>query len=220
MSRRNRNLSFLLFLLLVVSSAVVRGEDVVRVACVGNSITFGAGIRNRSENCYPAQLGKALGDRYQVRNFGVSGATLLKKGDKPYWKEQALKSACEFRPHVVVIKLGTNDTKPFNWKHKDDFEPDLTAMVDHFAALPEKPRVMLCKPVPVFRDRWGINDKTVREGVIPIISAVAKKKSLPVVDLYEALNGQSRLFPDGVHPDADGAKIIADTVRQAILDDR
>ena len=60
-------------------------EETIRVACVGNSITYGAGIENRVKDSYPAQLGRMLGDRWETRNFGVSGATMLKKGDNPYW---------------------------------------------------------------------------------------------------------------------------------------
>src|SRR5882757_5476065 len=57
----------------------------IRVACVGDSITFGAGVENREFNCYPVVLGKLLGRRFEVKNFGVNGATLLKKGDLSYW---------------------------------------------------------------------------------------------------------------------------------------
>ncbi len=87
----------------------------IRIACVGDSITFGATIKNRTQHCYPAELGGLLGKKYEVRNFGVNGATLLKRGDRPYWKLPAFKAATDFAPTIVIIKLGTNDTKPKNW---------------------------------------------------------------------------------------------------------
>jgi len=211
---------FLLFavLLLVFSilSGRAAGDDKTRVACIGDSITYGAGIRNRAEHNYPKVLGNLLGAKYDVRNFGVSGATLLKKGDKPYWKQRAFKQATDFKPNIVVIKLGTNDSKPQNWKHKDLFDDDLRAMVDHFAALPVKPKIFLCKPVPVIRDRWGIREKIVKGEVIPIVVQVAGEKKATVIDLYKALNGNPKNFPDGVHPNAAGAKIMAETVKVAI----
>lgn len=188
----------------------------IRVACVGDSITFGAGVEDRIENNYPRVLGKLLGERYQVGNFGVNGATLLKKGDKPYWGLPAFKRVTEFEPHLVVIKLGTNDSKPQNWKFQGDYGNDLRALVDHFRSLPSKPRIWLCKPVPVARTRWGISEKTVKGEVIPIIEEVARDRKLPIIDLFAALDKHRDLFPDGVHPNAAGARIIAETVHAAL----
>jgi len=199
-------------LLALVFALDVAAQEPVRVACVGDSITFGAGVQDRAKNSYPVVLGTLLGPGYDVRNFGVSGATLLKKGDKPYWKLGAFKQATDFAPNIVVIKLGTNDTKPQNWKHAADFGPDLAAMADHFAALPSKPAVWLCLPVPVYQTRWGINEKTLTGEVIPIIRAVAKKKKLKGINLYSALSGKPELFPDKIHPNAAGAKLIAQAV--------
>ena len=96
-------------------------KDAVRVACVGNSITYGARIKNQSHDSYPAVLGRLLGDKYWVKNFGVSARTMLNKGDHPYMKEQAYQQALAFNPNIVVIKLGTNDSKSFNWVYKADF---------------------------------------------------------------------------------------------------
>lgn len=60
----------------------------IKIACVGNSITYGAEVANRDKNAYPAQLQAMLGDHYQVENFGVTSRTLLKKGYLPYWKSE------------------------------------------------------------------------------------------------------------------------------------
>lgn len=59
-------------------------KQVIKVACVGNSITYGAGISNREKNSYPAQLQYYLGEGYEVRNFGSNGATAQSDGDYPY----------------------------------------------------------------------------------------------------------------------------------------
>ena len=68
-------------------------------------------------NGYPAQLQKMLGKDYYVKNFGVGARTMLNKGDHPYMKELAWKDALAFNPNIVVIKLGTNDSKDMNWKY-------------------------------------------------------------------------------------------------------
>src|SRR5689334_724667 len=81
----------------------------VNVACIGDSITQGSGAAKGQS--YPSQLQAMLGDQWKVGNFGVSGRTLLKKGDYPYWKENAYQDALKSAPDVVIIMLGTNDTK-------------------------------------------------------------------------------------------------------------
>ena len=187
-----------------------------RIACVGDSITFGAAIKDRVKNCYPAQLGRMLGEKFEVRNFGVNGATLLKKGDKPYWKLKAYANARDFQPEIVVIKLGTNDSKPRNWKHKEEYVADYMELIESFRKLGSKPVVWLCYPVPAYPGRWGITDKVMKEEVMPRLDEVAKKSGCKVIDLYSALSDKKEMFPDLVHPNAKGATLIAEAVSSAI----
>jgi lysophospholipase L1-like esterase len=201
------------------ASAMLRAEDYrdpVRVACVGDSITYGAGVEGRETNAYPAVLGRLLGEQFEARNFGVSGATLLKKGDKPYWSLSEFAAVSEFAPQVIVLKLGTNDTKPQNWEHGQEFENDLRALLTHFQALPSRPRIWVCLPVPVYESRWGISEDVLMHQVIPRIVKVADQKQLPVIDLHTALSYRPELFPDQVHPNAEGARLMAQTIYSAL----
>jgi acyl-CoA thioesterase-1 len=184
-------------------------RETIRIACIGDSITYGYSIKNRIKDCYPAQLGRMLGDKWQVSNFGVSGATLLKKGDLPYWNQQAFKDALAYNPNVVIIKLGTNDTKPQNWKYKDQFAADYADMIDCFAKLPSKPHIWICEPVPAYGEQWGISETIIKNEVIPLISRIAHSKHVSVIDLYGPLSGKPELFPDQIHPNAEGAYDIA-----------
>lgn len=184
----------------------------LRIACVGDSITYGGG----GTNSYPAQLGRLLEGRATVRNFGVNGATLLKQGNKPYWDQEAYKSALEFKPDMVVIKLGTNDSKPPNWKYKSDFVSNYVELVKSFQRLESKPMIWICYPAPAYSDRWGISDQVMREEATPMIDEVAELTTVKIIDLYSVLLGKSELFPDGIHPNAAGAKIIAETVGAAL----
>ena len=137
----------------------ISDAQVVKIACVGNSITYEAGILNRDKMSYPAQLQAWLGSKYNVRNFGVSGATLLRKGDKPYWNEPEYQQVLTFEPDIIIIKIGTNDSKPQNWKYAGEFEKDYTDMVLSFMALSSKPRILLAFPVPVFvPEKWAFPD--------------------------------------------------------------
>jgi acyl-CoA thioesterase-1 len=190
-------------------------QEKTRVACVGDSITFGACVADREKNCYPAVLGGLLGEKYDVRNFGVNGATLLKKGDLPWWKQQAFDDATAFNPAIVIIKLGSNDTKPQNWKNKAEFEGDYRALIQHFRGLPAKPRIYVALPVPVLKPNFGINKEAAQEEQI-IILKVAKEEGLPVIDLYRAVSTKDLFDGDGIHPNASGARKIAETVAAAL----
>jgi lysophospholipase L1-like esterase len=191
-------------------------DDTIRVACVGDSITYGSSIKDRLNNCYPARLGRMLGNKWQVRNFGVSAATMLKKGDKPYWEQKAFRDVQTYDPHVIVIKLGTNDTKPHNWKHKDEFICDCEDMIDVFRSLPSGPRIWICYPVPAFPERWGISDKRIKNEVIPRLKKISRRTETPIIDLYRALSGRPELFRDSIHPDAEGANLIAKAVYKTL----
>ncbi|MDD2306307.1 MAG: GDSL-type esterase/lipase family protein [Prolixibacteraceae bacterium] len=188
----------------------------IKVACIGNSITYGSGIADRPRDSYPSQLGRMLGQKWEVRNFGVGGRTLLKKGDYPFWNEEAYAQAKAFLPDVVIIKLGTNDTKPQNWKYSGEFLSDYRAMVKELKALSSHPKIYLCKPVPAYVSRWGINDSIIVHGVIPSIEKLSTEENLPVIDLYTALSGKAALFPDQIHPNPEGAGLMAQTIYKAL----
>ena len=206
-----------LFLVLLFSAGQIAfAAEPMRIACVGDSITFGAAIKDRQANCYPTQLGRMLGDRATVRNFGVNGATLLKKGDNPYWRQGAYKNALGFKPDLVVIKLGTNDSKPQNWKHKAGYVADYVALIKSFQELESKPTVWVCYPVPAYPGRWGITDKVMKEEVMPLIDKVAKEAGVRIIDLYAALSNKKDMFPDRVHPNAAGAKVMVKTISEAL----
>lgn len=206
--------------MLLVAGMVHAANDTLRIACVGNSITYGHGITNRMTNGYPAQLEQILKAPFQVRNYGFSGRTLLLKGDSPFMKETMYQDALAYLPHVVVIKLGTNDSKPQNWKYSADFKQDLTTLVESFQKLSSKPRVFLCYPAKAFSEAWGIRDSVIFNGVIPFVQAVAKQTGCPIIDLYTPTTRVPELFPDKIHPNEAGAKLLAEVVSKALLADK
>jgi lysophospholipase L1-like esterase len=209
--------TFLLSLVFVLNLSI-RAADTIRVACVGNSITYGFSIKNRATDSYPAVLGELLGKSFKVSNFGVSGRTLLTKGDFPYLKEKAYMEALASNPNIVIIKLGTNDTKPQNWKFKDDFKYNLLALVDSFQQLPSNPRIFICTPAKAYGMAWGINDSIIVNGILPTIRKIinSKSTSLGFIDFYNATINMPENFPDKIHPNEKGARIMAETAFQAI----
>ena len=205
-------------MLAALAPAQLRAQsaDKVRVACIGASITFGAGIADREKNCYPAQMQNVLGAGYEVRNFGVSGRTMLKHGDFPYWTDKAYQQALAFNPNIVVIDLGGNDSKPQNWKFKDEFATDTRALIASFRTLPAKPRVLVCLPMPAFKVMWGINDEVITKELSPILRQVVSETASELIDLHTPFADKQAWFADNVHPNAEGAALMAKIIGDAI----
>ena len=192
-------------------------SDAVRVACIGNSITDGHGIDMRSAYGYPALLQKRLGDNYWVKNFGVSARTMLNKGDYPYMNEVAWKDALAFKPDVVVIKLGTNDSKGHNWQYGAEFRQDLEQMITALQAASVKPQIYLCTPIKAEKTTWDINDSIIVNQIIPIQQQVAKKYGLKVIDLHSLFEGgEALMLADGIHPNGKGAERLAEIISEKI----
>lgn len=206
-------MKFNLILLILINFSSF-AQQKIKVACIGNSITEGAGIETSMR--YPEQLQKLLGDGYEVRNYGLGGRTLLKKGDFPYWFEEKYKEALSWIPDVVIIKLGTNDSKPQNWIYKDDFEGNYREFIQTFKKLPGKRRIYICTPIPVFKEAFDINASVVKDEMIPIINNIAKAEGILLIDLFTPMLGKGELVPDGVHPNESGASIIAREVYKVI----
>ena len=186
----------------------------IRVACIGDSITFGMGADEGMS--YPAQLQTLLGAQWEVANFGISARTLLLKGDLPWRNEPAFRNAQDFEPDVVIIMLGTNDTKPQNWEHIDEFYSDYSDLVDVFAGLPGKPRIYVCRPCPVPEPgNWGISEANILKE-IPLIDRLAEEKGLGLIDMHAALEFMPELLPDRVHPNTSGALVMAETAYAAL----
>jgi lysophospholipase L1-like esterase len=184
----------------------------IRVACVGDSITWGDTLEaiDRWSNCYPTLLQGMLGDRYEVWNMGISGHTMLKNGDKSYWKY--IEAVDKFQPHVIILKLGSNDSKPQNWVHKAEFAANYREMIQRFKAYPTHPKIWVCLPASVIKDNFGINEKTVQEE-LPMIRQVAAEENVPVIDIYSVFKGHpERMSWDGVHPNEAGARAMAETI--------
>ena len=203
--------------------------DAIRVACIGNSITDGHGIEMAPQHGYPAQLQRLLGNGYWVKNFGVSARTMLNKGDFPYMNEMAWRDALAFDPDIVIIKLGTNDSKPQNWKYGAEFKQDLQQMLTTLCpslaapakkkgkkarqAQPRRPQIYLCTPIPAFKSTWDINDAIITDSIIPIQKELAQTYGLQVIDLHQLFaNDSDKVQGDGIHPNEKGVRKMAEII--------
>ena len=204
---KNYQIIYIPLILLIFSSC----SNNRKVACVGDSITEGYGLAWQSRTAYPVVLDSQLGSDYSVLNLGRSATTLRKKGDFPYWSCKEFYDVFVYKPDVIIIQLGTNDTKTQNWDSKS-FAEDYQTLIDTFKTIPGKPKIYVCLPVPVFQSKWTINDSTLTKCEIPIIKKIAKENDLAVMDLHGQMGGHGEYFFDGIHPNEKGAKLMAEII--------
>ena len=194
----------------------------VRIACVGDSITWGAFILRRKRDCYPAQLQRLLGESAIVGNFGIIGHTLQESGDFPYRISKPYRESGEFAPDIVLIMLGTNDSKANNWKGRSPFLADYRTLVDHYRKLASAPRVFVMTLPAVYgrgradKVRYGMGVAAIDE-MCAAIRDLAEEEGLGLIDAHVATSGHPEAFRfDGVHPGAAGATLIAQAAYEVL----
>jgi len=193
----------------------------VRVACIGNSVTYGYGLEDPAVQSYPTILGRLLGEGYEVRNFGHSGSTLLRDGHNPYVKTKEYAAALDFKPDVAVIHLGLNDTDPRNFPHyRDRFVADYCALIDTLRSVNPAMDIRICSMTPIFPCHSRYISSThdwyrILQGLIP---RVAEARQTGFIDLYEAFRHRPDLItdPPTLHPNARGARHLAETVFRSL----
>ncbi|MBS1502178.1 MAG: sialate O-acetylesterase, partial [Bacteroidetes bacterium] len=193
--------------------------DRIRVACIGNSVTYGYGLSDRDRYSYPAQLQTLLGEQYAVRNFGHSGATLLRNGHNPYFKTAEFAAISAFKPDIAVIHLGLNDTDPRDWPdHRLDFAGDYTWLIDQIRQANPAVKVYICQLTPIFsgHSRFKSGTRDWYDQIQALIPQIAAANHANIIDLHTPLYDRPDLFSDNVHPNNEGAAIIARTVYQRL----
>lgn len=187
----------------------------IKIACVGNSITAGYGVKNRDKDSYPMLLGQMLGQEYEVRNFGVSSKTMLRKGNS-YMAEKAYQKALDFCPDILIVKLGTNDSNPEYWRYKKDFTKDMRDMLKAFRKRSPDVKIYLCYPVGIQGERLRDRERTIVEEIIPMIDDVAERMQAQIIDLHTPTEGRAELFSDELHPNEEGVLLIAKTIYKVL----
>jgi acyl-CoA thioesterase-1 len=190
----------------------------IKVACVGDSITQGPATPKGID--YPSQLQNILGSGWQVANYGLGGCTLLRNGNKPYWKQKQLQKALSFKPDIVVIMLGTNDSKAQNWVHESEFISDYRDLVKLFQGLDSKPRIYLCRvPKVIEPNKYKItetNSVIIRQRT----DELAKEMNLTVIPTDQAYGNDLSVIQeknDNVHPNEKGFRELAQTVENVLI---
>ena len=190
----------------------------IKLACIGDSITWGFTLLNPWKQSYPALLQEMLGDGYEVRNFGYNDAAARFDADTPYVNKRVYRDSLAWNPDIVLLMLGTNDTKTRNWD-PDIFRRDYRRIVESYRSLPSNPRVILIAPIRIFLP-WripllGLYPETMEEGVRPAIREIASDLGLECIDLY-GLFEDTTYCRDGVHPQRTGARMLAEAIHSVV----
>lgn len=207
-----------------IHNHTVPKDEQIKVACVGDSITYGHGVSGWAKNNYPAQLQKILGDSYHVANFGHSGKTVSDDGDKPYTESEQYELSLEYDADIIIFMLGTNDSKPENWTSPDRFIAEYEKLLNTYKADNPDVRVILCTPPVAFypdSKKEGTTDFDIQPSVLEQIKTriltFALMNEYECIDLHTFTYGHDEWFKnDHVHPNGDGAKIIAQQVAKQI----
>ena len=207
------------YLVIPRSPKVLPGKT--HIACIGDSITFGAGVIGKTKQTWEYYLNRILGDEYQVINYGICGRTLLNEGDYPYKADKFYPESLNCSAEIYLIMLGTNDAKPYNW-NAGRYELQLEFFCREYIGLENHPRVILMTPPLCCVDSktgkvaFDIDAETV-DFVSNIVKRVAAKLDLPVMDLHELTKNHENWFVDGVHPNALGNRKIAEFLADQII---
>jgi sialate O-acetylesterase len=210
---------FIFFNLLVFNLSLFAQAKPIKVACIGNSVTYGFNIAKREENCYPVQLQTLLGDGYKVKNFGHSGATLLKNGHNPYYKTDEFSNAIIFKPDVAIIDLGLNDTDPRDWPdYRTNFKADYSWLINALRKSNPAVKIYVCLMTPIFsgHPRFKSGTRDWYWQIQHILPNISRANQTGLIDLHTPLYNRPDLFADNIHPDKEGAGIIARTVFQSL----
>ncbi|MCL2560412.1 MAG: GDSL-type esterase/lipase family protein [Turicibacter sp.] len=188
----------------------------IKIACIGDSLTYGYLLENREATCYPTVLGDHLGEDYIIGNFGFNGAAMLTSNPKAFRHHENFKLSTLFDPDIVIILLGTNDANAANFTTVEAYIEDYTALIAHYRTLSAKPRIYLATP-PVAAPGKNSPFATISAETVQLLASavrdLGKQNRLAVIDLHKKTSDATDIFiDDGVHINKKGATLIASAV--------
>ena len=188
----------------------------VRITCIGAS-DVSTPTPYGTPN-WPDYIAPMLGYGYVVTNCGASGTTMMKNGNAPYWNTQQFVDGTNSSPDIVIIMLGSNDSKSYNWANQTNYVPDYESMINIYRNLPSHPRIYINTLLSVYGPgSYDITDPIVTGQLCPIIKQIAFDEHLPIIDINAATKNMPQNFPDNVHPDIAGAKVVAQTIFNGLM---
>lgn len=196
----------------------VTGAGNIKIACLGDSITYGYGIDR--DKCWVSLLPKMLGEDYQSINYGLISRTLLSTGNYPYFKEEMINNFWNDQEDIIIFMLGSNDTKINNWDY-DRFEKEYKQLIERFLKKKKESKLYIMIPPQIFNNDVDElpNRDNLEKGVIPIINNLKEQYNLKVIDLYSLTKDHEDWYIDTIHPNEIGHREIAKEIMRVIRGD-
>lgn len=194
-------MNILLLLFLLAQCAIANSTLVI----IGDSLTEGYGITK--DQAYPALVEKKLiasGKTWKIQNSGVSGSTSASALNRVKW---ALKS----KPTAIMIALGANDG--LRGLSTKQLEENLQKSI----RLAKENRVKVYMAGMMMPPNYGREYSKNFAEVFPKVAKSEKIEFLPF--LLEGVAANPKLnLADGIHPNEEGHKIMAENVFQFLRD--
>ena len=208
-------------------------KDLIRVACVGDSITYGTNSSDPSMQSYPVYLQRMLGYRYYVEKYGAPSHSLIETDTPSFLKHNYFKQSAAMKPDVVIVMLGTNDCRTQKWEdsayknwndpaRKEAFLASGQKLVDAYRNAKANVQIIFATCPTVPQDEWLNTDWTsrIRRYGNPAICTVAETNNCPVIDIYTYSTKHPEMFEggDGLHPQNEQYEILAKGVYELSKD--
>lgn len=201
--------------------------DVKIIACIGASITEGAGANNFYTESYPAQLQQRLGANYNVINFGNSGKTVREdltdgNDNSVAWLAQyQWQGVQKIVPDMAILNIGTNDSKTSNVPLStfESFKQAYNHLLDELLTVNPQMEIYICTVPTAYTNIWGISEENINQIIAPVQREIASERNFTLIDLYEYSKNKSLLFGDGVHPNTHGYTMFVDIIEEVLKGD-
>lgn len=204
--------------LLWLGCTISHGEPDKTVICVGNSITAGDWLADRTNERYPAVLQRLLGDEWEVKVIAKGGLCVQREAEEPMWDYGPFASYFTAEPDITVLLLGTNDSRTPSWVDRETFARDCNAFLDTLLSVEPTPKLFVGLPPPAFSGNFDIHGSIIEDHILPVVDSLAGKRDLPTIDFFELFSQNPDYLHDGIHPDKDGAAAMAALVHEAITE--
>lgn len=205
-------------------------KKVLRVACVGDSITQGINSTDPQNLTYPAFIQEMMGLDYFVYNLGLSGYSICRTDTYSYIGHSTYKRSLDIKPDIVLFALGTNDGNPGqaekNWvgtNREQVFIDTTKEMLDAYLALETNPQIYIILPASLFKvgaDNWNAVPwaANIENYSLPLLKQIAEEYKLPTVDMWTWSLSHPEVFTDGLHPKDNTYKDFAQAIYDGIKD--
>jgi acyl-CoA thioesterase-1 len=176
------------------------------ILMIGTSLTAGYGLD--PDQAWPALIQAKLDSAslpYRVVNAGVSGETSAGARRRLGWLLQ------RESPRVVVLETGANDG--LRGQSLDSLEANLEAILAELAALVPPPTIFVAGMEALPNLGAGYTNRF--RAIFPRVARAHGAEYVPF--LLDGVAGNARFNQaDGIHPNAEGSRLIADRVWEAI----